>query len=85
MQLKIILSIQAITSIIVAIYSQEHYDMLIIVQVERQLCLLRKTCDLNFQRYRSKNYITLKLVRGTIKIFNQPHQYRFCTVVYGPT
>ena len=44
--------------------------MLIIVQVEGQLYLLGKMCDLNFQAnkicYQSKNYITLKLVWITV-------------------
>ena len=44
--------------------------MLIIVQVERRLCLLGKTCDLYFQpskiRHQPKNYITLKIVQSTI-------------------
>ena len=41
--------------------------MLIIVQVERRLCLLGKTYDLHFRPnkicYQPKNYVTLKLVR----------------------
>ena len=42
--------------------------MLIIVQVERRLCLLGKTCDLYFQpnkiHYQPKNYTTLKFVQS---------------------
>ena len=82
-------SFQAITGIIVVIQSG---DMLIIVKVERRLCLSGKMYDLYFEpnkiHYQPKNYITLKLVQSTIQIFNehtQPHQYRFCTVVYGFT
>ena len=61
--------------------------MLIIVKVERQLCLLCKTCDLYFQsnkiHYQPKNYITLKLVQSTISIFNEPHSTPSVLILYG--
>ena len=61
--------------------------MLIIVKVERQLCLLRKTCDLlyfqsNKVHYQPKNYITLKLVQSTIRIFNEPHSTPSVPILY---
>ena len=47
---------------------------------------MEKTCDLNFQpnkvRYQSKNYITLKLMRSTIGIFNQPHSTSSVPILY---
>ena len=45
-----------------------------------------KMRDWNFQpnkiRYQSKNYITLKLVRNTIQIFNQPHSTQSVPILY---
>ena len=45
-----------------------------------------KMRDWNFQPkkicYRTKHYITLKLMWSTIRIFNQPSQWQFCTIVY---
>ena len=60
--------------------------MLTIVKVERQLCLSGKMHDLYFQpnkiHYEPKNYITLKHVRSTIRIFNQPHSTPSVPILY---
>ena len=62
--------------------------MLIIVQMERQLCSSGETCDLCFQpnkiliSLKTIIIITLKLVHSTIRIFNQPHSTPSVPILY---
>ena len=61
--------------------------MLIIVQVERLLCLMEKRVIRIFSQTKyvislKISYIILKLVRSTIRIFSQPHSTQSVSILY---